>query len=186
MTVDGQTSDSQNASPPAEPEPSAVADGVPKQLDPRFVQAETIGGWISTGVLSGLALPALVAASLCWLPIWGLLPAGVLWLAITGGLIWLTLWQPRRVYETTRYIVSPDGVEIHRGIFWKAIINVPRSRVQHTDVTQGPVLRRFGLATLTMYTAGNHHYAVALGGLAHETAIRIRDFLLRREESHAP
>ena len=102
---------------------------------------------------------------------------------------WARLADPlatARVYETSRYVVRPDGVEIHRGIFWKSVISVPRSRVQHTDVTQGPVLRRFGLATLTMYTAGNHLFAVPLSGVSHETAIRIRDFLLRRDESHAP
>ena len=43
-----------------------------------------------------------------------------------------------------------------------------------------------GSATLTMYTAGNHLFAVPLSGVSHETAIRIRDFLLRRDENHAP
>jgi uncharacterized protein len=180
------TSDSPLSSPPTGDEPPTVADGVPRQLDPRFIRAETISGWISTAVIGGLSLPALVAAALCWLPGWGLLAAAAAWLLVTAGLVWLTLWQPRRVYETTRYVVRPDGVEIHRGIFWKTITDVPRSRVQHTDVSQGPVLRRFGLATLTMYTAGNHLFAVSINGLAHETAIRIRDFLLRRDECHAP
>ena len=187
MQVSGPTSDAPEGPPPAGEDPSAVADGVPRPLDPRFVRAETVSGWISTAVVSGLSLPVLlVAGAVGWLTGWGLVVAGVLWPLVTLFLIGQTLWLPRRVYDTTRYVVRPDGVEIHRGIFWKSVTSVPRSRVQHTDVSQGPVLRRFGLATLTMYTAGNHHSAVPLGGLAHETAVRVRDFLLRRDDPHAP
>jgi membrane protein YdbS with pleckstrin-like domain len=174
-----------DVAPPVIEESADVADGLPKELDPRSVRADTIGGWISTAILSGLSAPALVAATLCWLPTWMLAVAGVVWLLFTGGLVWLNLWQPRRTFETTRYIVRPDGLEIHRGIFWKSIVNVQRSRVQHTDVTQGPVLRRFGLAMLTVYTAGNHMFSIHLSGVAHETAVRIRDYLLRRDDNHA-
>ncbi len=96
--------------------------------------------------------------------------------------MWLNLRLPRWVYENTWYIVRPQGLEIHRGIVWKSVVNVPRSRVQHIDVVQGPILRRFGLATLTLYTAGTHHAAVALTGISYETAIRIRDFFLHGED----
>ena len=180
------TENHHDAVSPLVEDPATVADGLPKQLDPRSVPAETIGGWVSTAFISGLSLPVVIIAwATGWWPTWLLVLASVLWPLVTLGLVWLTLWQPRRVYETTRYIVSPDGLEIHRGIFWKTIINVPRSRIQHTDVSQGPILRRFGLATLTVYTAGSHLFAVALSGVAHETAVRIRDFLLHRDESHA-
>ena len=45
--------------------------------------------------------------------------------------------------------------------------NVPRSRVQHTDVSQGPLERNHGLGTLVVYTAGTDHAKVELGGLDH-------------------
>ena len=47
------------------------------------------------------------------------------------------------------------------------MIHVPRSRVQHTDVSQGPVERRFGLGTLVIYTAGTDYARVDLAGLDH-------------------
>ena len=61
---------------------------------------------------------------------------------------------------------------------WRSEISVPKSRVQHTDVSQGPLQRRFGLATLVLHTAGTQHAAVSLSGLSHEAALQIRDYLI--------
>jgi hypothetical protein len=50
--------------------------------------------------------------------------------------------------------------------------------VQHIDVTQGPIERRFELGTLVIYTAGTDHAKVALAGLEHGRALAIREHLL--------
>ena len=63
------------------------------------------------------------------------------------------------------------------------MINVPRSRVQHTDVSQGPIERGFGLGTLVIYTAGTEHARVELHGLEHGTALHIRDHLLKSADA---
>jgi membrane protein YdbS with pleckstrin-like domain len=81
-------------------------------------------------------------------------------------------------YRHTTYAVSEEGIVIRRGVFWRTSISVPKSRIQHTDVSQGPVLRAFDLACLVIYTAGTHHASVALSGLAHDTAVRIRDHVI--------
>ena len=60
---------------------------------------------------------------------------------------------------------------------WRSVTHVPRSRVQHTDVSQGPLERRYGLGTLVVYTAGTDHARVSLPGLAWETALALRDEL---------
>ena len=62
---------------------------------------------------------------------------------------------------------------------------MPRSRVQHTDVSQGPLERGYGLGTLVIYTAGTDHAKVDLHGLDHATALAIRDHLLPREGGDA-
>ena len=62
---------------------------------------------------------------------------------------------------------------------------VPRSRIQHTDVSQGPLERRHGLGTLVVYTAGTQHSEVKLHGLEFSIAQRIRTHLLPRDQSDA-
>ena len=73
-----------------------------------------------------------------------------------------------------------QGIEIARGVICRSIVHVPVSRVQHTDVSQGPLQRRYGLGTLTIYTAGTEYARVNLHGLAHARALAIRDLLLPR------
>jgi membrane protein YdbS with pleckstrin-like domain len=178
--------------PDGDPEPMIaevaydVADGEPKRLDPNFIPAETLSGWIATAVISGVSLVVLAVLGVTGvLALWLVVVLGVAWVALTALLVWVTPRWPRWEYDTTSYVVRPDGVEIRRGIFWKEIVNVPRSRVQHTDVSQGPIMRRYGIAALTMYTAGTQHAAVGLGGLTHGTALRIRDFLIHGGEGDA-
>ena len=78
-----------------------------------------------------------------------------------------------------------SGLEILRGVYWRTITNVPRSRVQHTDVSQGPLERRYGLGTLMVYTAGTQHSQVTLSGLDFTVARRIRAHLLPSDQGDA-
>jgi membrane protein YdbS with pleckstrin-like domain len=81
--------------------------------------------------------------------------------------------------------VDEDGLEIQRGVYWRTITTVPRSRIQHTDVSQGPLERRYGLGTLVVYTAGTHHSQVSLSGLEFTVAQAIRVHLLPRDQGDA-
>jgi membrane protein YdbS with pleckstrin-like domain len=47
-------------------------------------------------------------------------------------------------------------------------------------LAQGPLQRQWGLAKLIVYTAGTQHASVELEGLAYETAVGLRDHLLRQ------
>jgi membrane protein YdbS with pleckstrin-like domain len=105
----------------------------------------------------------------------GFLP--LLWLVATSLLAWHAHRWPVLEYRHTSYRVDALGIEIRRGVYWRVVIHVPRSRVQHTDVSQGPVERRYGLATLVIYTAGTVYARVALAGLEHAVALRLRDLL---------
>jgi hypothetical protein len=74
----------------------------------------------------------------------------------------------------------PDGLWIDRGVWWRSETFVPRTRIQHTEVNQGPLARRYGIATLKLFTAGTQHAEVEIDGLAHGDALWLRDELLGR------
>ena len=54
---------------------------------------------------------------------------------------------------------------------------IPMSRVQHVDTGRGPIERRFGLATVVLYTAAGPS---KIPGLAGEVADRLRDHIFAR------
>ena len=54
---------------------------------------------------------------------------------------------------------------------------VPFVRVQHLDVTRGPLDKMFGTASLVVHTAGTHNSIVTVHGLAPDRAAEIRDVI---------
>lgn len=157
-------------------ETERIDDGVERKLDPRAIALGRIGGVIGAATLAavsfvGVLVVLLAARFPAALAI--VLVGGWVGLVTTAG-VFAVAWPPL-VWKHASYRVGPSGIEIRRGVVIREVVTVPRSRVQHTDVSQGPIERQFGLATLILHTAGTHHAAVPLEGLAHDTAVRIRD-----------
>lgn len=160
----------------ADLDPAAIADGVLRQLDPNTIQVERTAAWIFTSVV-GVVLLFQLLVSLFGGP-WHMAISLTLTIGVGGALAWVSHRWPEISYRHTFYRVDPHGIEIRRGVVWRSTINVPKSRVQHTDVSQGPLQRKYALGTLVVYTAGTDHAKVELPGLSHSRAMRIRDHLL--------
>lgn len=171
--------------PPTETAAPDIADGQHRRLDPRVIQLERITGLIATAVVSGFVA---LAALIVWLAADSLLAPALValsWPIVTGLLAWHSYSWPAISYRHESYRVDDLGIEIRRGVVWRREITVPKSRVQHIDVAQGPLERRFGLGSLSIYTAGTDYAMVALRGLAHAHALTLRDHLLPRETQDA-
>jgi uncharacterized protein len=162
----------------ATPTPIVIGAG-PQQLDPRFVTVDRITNWIVAGVIGTLLI---VYLGLQWTLInmalpWQLATTGGALLVISG-LVFRAHWYPVLWHRAASYELSDIAIEIRTGVLFKNVMTVPRSRVQHTDVTQGPLMRRYGVATLVIHTAGTQHAKVSLHGLSREHADAIRDRLI--------
>ena len=83
------------------------------------------------------------------------------------------------------YTMNDFGLYINRGVFWRRKIIVPRNRVQHTDVVQGPLERRYELAELIVHTAGTRNASVKLPGILHTDAEKLRESLSFDESNDA-
>lgn len=166
-----------------EPAPGTTIEGlplgVPQALPPEALTVDRIVTWIVCGVLLGSALLGeWVLLSIQRLPAIVPLLGGVAVAVLAMVLIPVAVWIPALEHARLRFTIDPLGLSIDRGIWWRSKIHVPRSRVQHTDVSQGPLQRRYGVATLTVYTAGSEYNSVAVEGLPHPLALRLRGYLL--------
>ena len=103
---------------------------------------------------------------------YGLPTIGVLILALVGIVV-----TPRRIYDRLRYGMTERLLQVVRGWLFHVDTIVPLVRVQHIDVTRGPVEKIFGVATLVVHTAGTHNSVVTLSGLSPERAAQIRDII---------
>ena len=97
--------------------------------------------------------------------------AAVAALYVAGMVVWLVVLPPIR-FMRWRYELSDDYLDIARGIIWRKRFVIPFIRVQNTDTRQGPILRAFGLASVTVATAAGEH---EIPGLDSQTAEQLRD-----------
>ncbi len=152
-------------------------------LDRRSIVAARIAGAIGLAIVAfptlvGVGVIVLIAS---WHPgqKLGLL---TLWIGVMGLLTVTVIMWPALRFRHTRYRVDENALTISRGVIWRSVTSVPTSRIQHTDVLQGPLQRQFGLATLIVHTAGTQDAAVSLSGLAHRDALPLRDSLIAERD----
>jgi membrane protein YdbS with pleckstrin-like domain len=170
--------------PPARSD--SLADGLERSLDPKSVTVQRIVGGVTAVIFAGLLLIGLAVVSLTSRPGFPVVVSLFLvWITVAAGLgAWAMFWPAVR-YRHTFFRLDPLGLRIRRGVVWRSVTSIPRSRVQHTDVSQGPIERWADLATLIVHTAGTEHASVSLAGLPKRTAYRIRDFLIESNEPDA-
>ena len=168
----------------APPEPPSLIDGEEHPVDPRTVR---IGRLVGLSVVLPIALVPLTIITIGWAV--GGIPGKIylvllsLMLVLLSSALLLVLKLPAARYRHLRYLVHEGGLRIRRGVLWRRVIWIPITRVQHTDFSQGPVERKYGLATLTVHTAGTTGASISLPGLEYELASRLCDHLRQGRES---
>jgi hypothetical protein len=89
-------------------------------------------------------------------------------------------WWARRLFARTSYRMGAEVFERQQGIMWQETLAIPLNRLQHVDLTQSPLDRMLGLATLSLYTAGSRSAVHKVSGLPAEQAQMLRKALLTK------
>lgn len=144
-------------------------------LHPGIRSVWRIGSLIATPIVAGVAAAlarALEEATALPLPWWSI---GLLIAPLYLAWSW---WLAGKRFASWRYSLAPDELSVEHGVFWRLARTVPRVRIQHVDVHSGPLDRAFGLAQVSLYTAGSEGAVETIPGLAPGTAEALRDALL--------
>ena len=139
--------------------------GTPQsKLDPRVKNVWRVNDaiWIVLGYLC-CAVPFAICVAIEPAP-WAFALVAVL-------SVFLVVLPPIR-YVRWRYELHDDYLDIAKGIIWRKRYIIPFIRVQNTDTRQGPILRAFGLSSVTVATAAGEH---VIPGLANDVADQVRD-----------
>ena len=89
----------------------------------------------------------------------------------------LSMFMVSKRYEKAGYALREKDVVYKHGVWWQTVTTIPFNRMQHCEISQGPIQNAFGLATLRVFTAGGTSSDLSIDGLAHEEAKRIKDFI---------
>ena len=83
-------------------------------------------------------------------------------------------------FNKKSYAIRERDIIYNSGLFWKSSKVIPFNRVQHCEVSVGPVDRLYGIAELKIFTAGGATSDLSIEGLSPETANRIKDFIVKK------
>lgn len=152
------------------------------QSAPIRVHPEAVAMWRLVGML-WIGGVAVLSSAILGFSVYQ--PALVLPIVLALPLIFVLHRYSSRYAAAFTAAISPAGFSVRRGVWWHSETFVPRARIQHIEVNHGPLARRFGIATLKVYTAGTHFAEIRVPGLAKTQALALRDDLLANHGSHA-
>ncbi len=96
-----------------------------------------------------------------------------------GLLLVLVFFVEIRGFGIKGYAIRQKDVSYKSGLIWFSMTSVPLNRIQHCEVSQGPLGRLFELASVRVYTAGGSSSDLSIRGLKKEQAHRLRDYITR-------
>lgn len=146
-------------------------------LDPRMVAVWTVLASIPAVLVLGAvsAIDFIGASEGLDLP--G--PRGSVTLITTAIAALVVTAYPRAAYRRWRYELGDDELRLRHGVFFRNDAVLPYYRVQHIDVTQGPIDRMMNLSRLVIHTA-SAGTDKEIPGVASEVAEALRRTILGR------
>jgi len=98
-------------------------------------------------ILSCTIVPVIITSEPDWI---------ITGITLTGALILIVIFVAwvRLYYVSMWYELRDDEMSWKRGVWFRRTGIVPYNRITNLDVIQGPVMRRLGISTLSIQTAG--------------------------------
>ncbi|GAE25009.1 hypothetical protein JCM9140_978 [Halalkalibacter wakoensis JCM 9140] len=103
------------------------------------------------------------------------IPLWILWILLASYFVYVlvTVFMiPPIRWKRWRYDVLENEIDLQRGVFIVERTLIPMTRVQHVDTVQGPLLRKYKLAAVSISTAATVHQ---IPSLTVEVADELRD-----------
>ena len=107
---------------------------------------------------------------------------GVLSVILLMLLLTFIAWFLYVATKAIHYSIRQHDIILKSGVFWKKEVIQPLKRVQHVELTRGPIDERYGLANVRLFSAGTAMSTFRIHGVEHAIAIRIKQFVLDYQE----
>lgn len=143
-----------------------------RPVSPSLIPASYLGGLFGymIGVIATIACVVVgIWQQWWWMHLIAVLPL----ILVVQGLV----FTPRRV-RALGWRESEDDLVIASGRMFRSLETVPFGRIQSVEISEGPIERHYGIATLEISTAGSS--STILPGLPREEAERLRQRLIER------
>jgi membrane protein YdbS with pleckstrin-like domain len=144
-------------------------------LEPAYKTVRVITGIIIAAVVIFIVWTLVMFQPQTW-P-YGFYAAGI----ISIFSLWIIFYY-RVSFQYMSYALREKDISFTSGWLWRSMTTVPFNRVQHCDIKQGILDRRFGISKLTIYTAGGQSTDLMIPGLLPDTAESLKNYILGTTE----
>lgn len=94
--------------------------------------------------------------------------------AIVNAVIILLLGITLIGFKYRKYALRDHDIVYESGWLIHNQVVVPYNRLQYVNINQGLLMRKLGLGTIVLHTAGNDREALKISGLDYEIALKIK------------
>ncbi|WP_077216078.1 PH domain-containing protein [Bacillus kwashiorkori] len=151
-----------------------MAIGEPRnRISEKALKVWKISGAISSAIYLSISITAIILINIFDWPKWIIPIIVVLWVLKSYYSIF---FSPKLRWKRWRYEVRDQEIELQYGLFVVTKTLIPMIRVQHVDTSQGPLLKKYKLASISISTAATVHEIPAL---EEEEAEELRHFISR-------
>lgn len=89
-------------------------------------------------------------------------------------------WIQEKSFTVKAYAIREKDVIYRSGWIIQSTHTCPFNRIQHSAVTIGPLEKKFGLASLVLYTAGSSGADLRIRGLQEATAWTLKEWITKK------
>jgi len=85
-----------------------------------------------------------------------------------------------RAAQVRGFLLREHDIAYRTGLIFRKVIFLAFNRIQHIEISQGPLQRKFGLASLKCFTAGGISVDMKIDGLSKNDAQSLRQLILAK------
>ena len=146
-----------------------------ESLPKRYLNYRRLTFSILLLVLSAMWIAPLIAGELI-----GVAISGAVWLCIV---LLIFLFEKKR-YRQKGLALREHDISYKEGVFFQKTVTIPFNRIQHSEISRGPIERKFKLSTLKIFTAGGSQSDLSISGLDPDRAQELKDFIAKSVAKH--
>ncbi len=146
-----------------------------ESLSPSYLKVSYLGTLIFFLILAIILIGIRFFAEF-EIPFWVKLVAMVGW----PLLFLLSLWHTYEEFQIQGFAIRERDLIYRSGVFFRSTTVIPYNRIQHAEVKQGPIERRFNLQRLEIYTAGGDGSDLYIPGLPGNQADQLKDYIIEK------
>jgi uncharacterized protein len=94
------------------------------------------------------------------------------------------LISTKKAFNRKSYSIRQNDLIFSSGLLFRSVTIIPYNRIQHAELTIGPIEKLFKLCSLKVFTAGGSQSDIIIPGLNPEKANKIKSFVISKTSSH--